>query len=98
MADQDIDAAVDFYRRHANPRIAFRFIDAVEATLSRLVERPGLGNVRVRVPERLRGCRRWPVRVPFHAHQIFYLATRSRLDVVRVLHGARDLETILAAY
>lgn len=43
---------------------------------------------------RLDGLRHWPV-PGFESHLIFYLTTPGRIEVVRVLHGAQDLESIL---
>jgi plasmid stabilization system protein ParE len=32
---------------------------------------------------------------PFDVHQVFYLPSDSRVEVVRVLHGARDVPELL---
>ncbi len=43
----------------------------------------------------LTGLRRW--RVPgFENHLIFYRVTEEAIEVIRVLHGARDIEGILS--
>jgi toxin ParE1/3/4 len=43
---------------------------------------------------RLADLRRWPVS-GFPNHLIFYQPTEGGIEVVRVLHGARDLATML---
>lgn len=42
----------------------------------------------------LSGIRQYPIR-GFKNYLIFYRATESEVEVLRVLHGARDLEAIL---
>lgn len=40
------------------------------------------------------GLRRWPIQ-GFEKHLIFYLVFENTIDIVRVLHSARDIEGIL---
>lgn len=42
----------------------------------------------------LRKLRRWPVK-DFDNWLIFYQPTRDGIEIVRVLHGARDITSIL---
>jgi plasmid stabilization system protein ParE len=37
-----------------------------------------------------------PIKKPFRNNLIFYQASEEALDVIRVLHGGRDIEAILA--
>ena len=73
----------------------FRFYEATEAAFDRLVEMPLIG-VRVETSNTaLTRLRRW--RVPgFENHLIFYRVTDESIEVIRVLHGARDIESILS--
>jgi len=41
------------------------------------------------------GIQHWAVR-GFESHLIFYRDTEEALEVIRILHGARELESILA--
>jgi toxin ParE1/3/4 len=82
---------VDWYRDHAGPEVAERFVDAVEATLKELAQVPGLGRPRFKDWPELAGIRSWRVRKPYHRHLIFYQSDAKTLLAVRVVHGARDL-------
>jgi toxin ParE1/3/4 len=76
------------------PEVALRFLDAVEATLRLLVENPELGPTREFAGSELSGLRSFPVK-GFDKHVIFYRPTQHGVEVLRVLHGARDLGAIL---
>ena len=76
-----------------NVDAAERFLLAAEETFQQLARRPTIGRVRAFDHPRLVGLRSWPVR-GFKRHLIFYRPTESGIEVIRVLHGARDLPTI----
>ncbi len=44
---------------------------------------------------RLNGLRRFPVR-GFEKYLVFYLPREAGIDVIRVLHGARDIDNVFA--
>jgi toxin ParE1/3/4 len=73
-----------------NPAAAARFVDAIEAAFERLSEMPSLGVRRAFRNPRLRGMRMWPV-PGFEKYLIFYRVASERVEVIRVLHGARDI-------
>ena len=79
-----------------NPDAARRFLAAVERTLALLAEMPRIGAPRPRLNPALRGLRVHPVR-GFESHLIFYRPIRDGIELVRVLHHARDTKAILAA-
>ena len=54
---------------------------------------PGMGVSREYGNPRLKGMRMWPV-PGFKNYLIFYRATETELEVLRVLHGARDIESL----
>jgi toxin ParE1/3/4 len=69
------------------------FSEAVGTTCTRLVAQPLSGERYDSGIERLAGLRR--VRVKgFDNYLLFYLPRPGGIDVVRVLHGARDIESI----
>ena len=73
---------------------ALRFLQNAEATLKDLVRSPSLGSRFVsNIPEfeNLR-CRRVK---GFPNHLVFYLEQQDAIEVLRILHGARDLATEL---
>ncbi len=59
-----------------------------------LLEHPELGPLRAFDRRDLSGLRSLPVH-GFEKHLVFYRPTKEGIEVVRVLHGARDLGTIL---
>lgn len=92
-ADRDIDAAADYYLLEAGVDIALRFMEAVEATFTRLVEHPDAGAlVKLQVPELQE--HRFRVVPGFADYLVFYRTTPTALEVTRVLHGARDLPNL----
>lgn len=82
------------YLEEQNPDAAMRFLAAVEDTLAILVTMPGIGVARTFGHARLAGLRWLPVR-GFEKHLIFYRSVDDGVEVIRVLHGARDIKAIL---
>jgi toxin ParE1/3/4 len=71
-----------------------RFIEAAEKAFLRLLDLPDIGRRRqFRHPD-LAGVRSWPV-PGFEKHLIFYRLAPQGIQVLRVLHSARDLDAIL---
>lgn len=93
-AEKDVDEQADYLAREAGLETAFRYYDQVFATLEALGERPGLGEWWASRDTRLAGVRVRRVD-GFARHLIFYLETFQGIDVIRVLHGARDIDRIL---
>ena len=71
------------------------FIDATESAFQLLVNPPGVGVVREFSVETLKGIRTWPVR-DFDKVLIFYLDIPEGIQVIRVLHRARDIPSVLS--
>lgn len=78
----------------ADPRTAERFLHAAEGAFVRLQEHPQIGSPRILAHPQLRELRMWPI-PGFERILIFYLAQSSQVEVVRVLHAARDILSIL---
>jgi toxin ParE1/3/4 len=73
---------------------ADRFLEAAEHTFRQLADWPTMGR-RWRTPiRRLSNVRVWRVR-GFPKWLVFYLSSDEAIEVLRVLHGARDLHAIL---
>jgi toxin ParE1/3/4 len=72
------------------PAAAERFLDAFRKTLILLCEHPLIGRRR---HFRAQGLRSWRIK-GFENYLVFYCPTSQELQVVRVLHGARDLRSI----
>ena len=66
---------------------ADRFIDKIYETIELLVRQPGLGRHRDELAPRI-------LSFPVGRYIIFYRVVIGAIEVVRVLHGARDIEDI----
>lgn len=77
-----------------NPRAAAAFYDAYERTLTGLEQMPDKGRPYRSKEPWLRGVRAISVG-RFRRYLSFYRRTGNQVDVLRVLHGARDIDTIL---
>ena len=89
QAKSDIVALADHIAQDSMES-AEAFITAVEATFQLLAEMPGVGSTREYRDPALVGLRMWPVQ-GFGRYLIFYREVSSRLEVVRVLHAARNI-------
>jgi len=72
---------------------AERFLDAAEAAFAQLAALPSLGQAVPFQSTLAQGMRVWRVE-GFERYLIFYRLAESSLEVVRVLHVARDFPTI----
>lgn len=80
---------------HASPNVALRFLECAAATFAVLADNPGIGRQMDVGRPGLGGMRAFRIR-GFANHLIFYMASESSgVEVVRVLHGARDWAAIL---
>lgn len=70
--------------------MALRFLDAVELTLRTLARHPELGRTRAFRHAWLRGVRSFPV-IGFEKHLVLYRPTADGIEVLRLLHGAREM-------
>ncbi|TAJ16180.1 MAG: type II toxin-antitoxin system RelE/ParE family toxin [Planctomycetota bacterium] len=96
QADRDTDQAADFYAREADIDVALRFLAAVDQAYQRLVEHPHVGTPVKAFEPRLAELRFWPV-PGFESYLVFYVPSPGVVEVVRVLHGARDLRRFFEA-
>jgi toxin ParE1/3/4 len=67
-----------------NPEAADHFINSLVSRFSSLASMPHMGRARPELADRLRSF-------PFGNYVIFYRLMEDGIEVVRVLHGARDL-------
>ncbi len=66
-----------------NPRAAQKWADGIQSSCRRIGDMPGIGAPR---PEVAAGLRILPV----GNYLILYVETKDGVDVLRVIHGARD--------
>ena len=87
----DLLKRVDWYRDHAGPDTAERFVNVVETTLESLRRTPALGRPRFSGLPDLAGLHSFRVQRPFQRILIFYRFDAEHLRAERLIHGARDL-------
>ncbi len=92
-AQKDLDDLA-YYIAQDNPSAGFRFYEAAEKAFRQLLDMPGMGGTWASPNPRLVGLRVWPIR-GFENHLVFYRPNEEGIEIVRVLHGFRDLDRIL---
>lgn len=89
----DILEQADWYESKADYKLAERWENAVTAAMLRIAKAPGSGQLCFFRNSELRDVRRTFV-TGFPKHLIFYRFTEEELLVLRIVHGARDLEKL----
>jgi toxin ParE1/3/4 len=95
-ADLDLDDQAAYLASHASLDTALRFYDAASSTFAQLAAMPGIGERWPSANPRLAGLRVWRIK-GFENHLIFYRPGDDGIDIVRILHAARDLDNALDA-
>jgi toxin ParE1/3/4 len=93
-AEEDLDSITD-YIASDNLRVARAFRDSIRETCALLLGMPGLGIFRSFGNPKFSDMRFWPLK-GFEKYLIFYRITEQHLEVIRVLHGARDLSALFS--
>jgi toxin ParE1/3/4 len=84
------------YLGRQSPGAPTRFFKALDATFTRLARSPRVGARWDRPVAGAEELRVWPVS-RFRTFLVFYRPTQDGIQIVRVLHGARDLDAILGS-
>ena len=92
-AEVDLDGLAA-YIAEDDLKAALRLYTAAENAFNQLLSMPEIGSTRESVAPRLRGLRMWPI-PDFPNHLIFYRPTTVGIEIVRVLHAARDIPGVL---
>lgn len=82
------------YLRDRSPDAAERYVAAVRAMFERLVATPGMGPLRNYGNAALSGMRMKPV-AGFGKYLIYYRPVDGGIEIIRVLHSARNIAAIL---
>ncbi len=96
-AKRDLTSQWVWYAENASIEVADRFLGAAEKTLALLSTQPESGAPLFVLRPELQGIRRFPVLDGFEKILIFYFPLEDGVDLIRVVHGSRDFERLLAA-
>lgn len=95
MARRDMREATIHYARTAGEAVAAGFVAALRSTLAAIADQPGAGSPRFGLMLHRPGLRSWPLaRYPY---LVFYMEFEDRIEVLRVLHGRRDIPSLFGA-
>ena len=92
-AERDLDEQAQYLATQGSVERALRFYQAAEATFELLASRPWIGKVNQFRSRFLTNVRTFPLK-GFPKHLVFYLPIERGVEIIRVLHGARDLEIL----
>jgi antitoxin ParD1/3/4/toxin ParE1/3/4 len=87
-AESDILGILDYIERD-NPPAAIRVREALLDAMRLLAERPGIGHTRADLADE--AVRFWPV----FSYLVIYRPDMKPIQIVRVLHGKRDVRRLL---
>jgi toxin ParE1/3/4 len=87
LAERDLEAILD-YLDERSPRAAERLTAQIEEKCRLLGQFPGMGRARDELAPGLRS-------VVVEQYILFYRITTDAVQVVRILHGSRDIENII---
>ena len=73
--------------------ISERFVDAVDLTIDKVLDTPGIGSLRDFKAPSLPGLRSWQIE-GYRSYLMFYVHSDQTVEFVRVLHGSRDLNAV----
>jgi len=91
---RDLDEAAAYIQERSGPERAIRFLRAADSTFATLAGMPGMG-ARYEPDEPLyAGLRYFPI-ARHRKFLVFYRPLPDGIEVLRVLHGARDIAGIL---
>ena len=88
----DLADIADYLWQGTGEATSDRFLQAAEQAITDLAGMPGMGAPWESPHTKLTGLRAWPV-PGFRKWLIFYRDLGHELEILRVLHGARDLFT-----
>lgn len=92
-AKRDLTGHFVYIGEEAGLGAAERFMDAARRSFERLRKTPAIGSPCEFLNPIWAGLRRWPI-TGFSNYLVFYTYRATRIEIVRVLHGARDIDAI----
>ena len=94
QAERDIEECFVFIGED-NLDIAVYFLVAVEDSIEQIGKNPFIGKACEFKDSHIRNLQIWKVKGCTN-YQIFYTVTEETIEIIRVLHGARDLPDIFS--
>jgi toxin ParE1/3/4 len=94
VAVADVLDQGEWYEHRSGEALAKRWGNAVTSALIRIEKNPRSGAKCTFSSDELHGIRRMPIE-GFPRHLIFYRADKNEILILRIAHGARDLESLL---
>lgn len=94
LAWREINTQLDYLEEEAGLETAERFLDQLMSSFQALADMPKMGILCGFRKPSTRRLRRWQVK-EFENWLIFYQVSREGVDIVHVIHGARDIEALL---
>ena len=94
-AEADLREQHHWYLDEAGEAAAEGFITAFRLRSAELLRNPCMGRLRRFRPIELSGLRSVILRHSFKQFVVFYRVTDATLDIVKVVHGARDQSKLL---
>ena len=92
-ADQDTGDQAEYQTQHQSLQMGLRFYRTAAETFQILARVPGMGKRAECRSSYLKGMRMFPMK-RFPNHLVFYRCIKDGIEIIRVLHGARDIEAI----
>jgi toxin ParE1/3/4 len=88
-ARRDIAEIASYYDVEAGEPVANAFANALERAFRHIADHPASGSPRFAHETRIVGLRTWRLRR--FPHLVFYLEHPDHVEIVRILHGKRDV-------
>jgi toxin ParE1/3/4 len=93
-ADRDLENQAYYYATVANPELGHRFLIAAHETFALLAKQPNMGwPPRLRHPA-LKSMRVFRIK-RFERILILYLPLADGVEILRVIHGSRNIKALL---
>ena len=90
------DIAIYLAEESGNNDVAFRFIAAAEASFEHLAATPAMGVAKEYLDPVLTGVRMLRI-AGFDNYLIFYRPAENGIEIIRVLHAKRDIDSLFRA-
>ena len=95
-ARRDVIRISQHLAREAGPRTVERFLGALDRVFSRLSSSPLIGAPIESGNPLLSQLRCLSLSARFRNYLVFYTCSANQVDVIRVLHGAQDIDSIMS--